>query len=65
MEEIKETIKDWKTDFLINRIKHLERQGANLNNSEVLQALDNELERRDRQNNIMLAEILGDRKEWE
>ena len=65
MEEIKEHIKEWKTDFLINRIKYLERQGANLNNSEVLQALDSELERRDRQNNIMLAEILGDRKEWE
>ena len=65
MEEIKDHIRNWKTDFLVNRIKHLERQGANLNNSEVLQALDGELERRDRQNNIMLTEILGDRKEWE
>lgn len=64
MEDIKEIIKDWKTDFLVNRIKYLERQGANLNNSEVLKALDGELERRDRQNNIMLTEILGDRKEW-
>lgn len=56
MEDIKKVIKDWKTEYIENRIIHLEKQGANLDNCELLKALDKELERRDRQ----LIAMLGD-----
>lgn len=57
MEDIKEIIKDWKTEYIENRIRHLEKQGANLDNSNVLRALDKELERRDRQQIAMLGDF--------
>lgn len=57
MEEIKEVIKDWKTEYIENRIIHLEKQGANLDNCELLKALDKELERRDRQEIAMLGDL--------
>ena len=57
MEDIKEIIKDWKTEYIENRIRHLEKQGANLDNSNVLRALDKELERRDRQQIAMLGNL--------
>lgn len=57
MEDIKEVIKDWKTEYIENRIRHLEKQGANLDNSDVLRALDKELERRDRQQIAMLGDF--------
>ncbi|MDU5252670.1 hypothetical protein [Anaerococcus vaginalis] len=56
MEDIKEIIKDWKTEHIENRIILLEKQGANLDNSEFLKALDKELERRDRQEIAMLGD---------
>lgn len=57
MEEIKEIIKDWKTEYIENRIIHLEKNGANLDNSNFLKALDKELERRDRQEIAMLGDF--------
>ncbi|MDU3212141.1 hypothetical protein [Anaerococcus sp.] len=57
MEDIKEIIKDWKTEYIENRIRHLEKQGANLDNSNVLRVLDKELERRDRQQIAMLGDF--------
>lgn len=57
MEDIKEIIKDWKTEYIENRIRHLEKQGANLDNSNVLRVLDKELERRDRQKIAMLGDL--------
>lgn len=57
MEDIKEIIKDWKTEFIEKRITLLEKQGANLDNSNVLRALDKELERRDRQQIAMLGDL--------
>ena len=55
-EFIKEIIKDWKTEYIENRIIHLEKQGANLDNCKLLKALDKELERRDRQEIAMLGD---------
>lgn len=57
MEDIKEIIKDWKTEFIEKRIILLEKQGANLDNSNFLKALDKELERRDRQQIAMLGDF--------
>lgn len=57
MEDIKEVIKDWKTEFIENRIMLLEKQGANLDNSDFLKTLDKELERRDRQQIAMLGDL--------
>ena len=56
MEDIKEIIKDWKTEYIENRIIHLEKQGANLDNCKLLKLLDKELERRDRQEIAMLGD---------
>lgn len=56
MEDIKEIIKDWTTEHIENRIIHLEKNGANLDNSIFLKALDKELERRDRQEIAMLGD---------
>ena len=57
MEDIKEVIKDWKTEYIENRIIHLEKQGANLDNCKLLKLLDKELERRDRQQIAMLGDF--------
>lgn len=57
MEFIEEIIKDWKTEFIEKRIILLEKQGANLDNSDFLKALDKELERRDRQQIAMLGDL--------
>ena len=57
MEDIKEVIKNWRTEYLENRIMYLEKQGANLDNSDILKALDDELERRDRQKIAMLGDL--------
>lgn len=57
MEDIKEIIKDWKTEFIEKRIILLEKNGANLENSNFLKALDKELERRDRQQIAMLGDF--------
>lgn len=57
MEDIKEVIKNWRTEYLESRIVHLEKQGANLDNSDILRALDKELERRDRQQIAMLGDL--------
>lgn len=57
MEDIKEIIKDWKTEFIEKRIILLEKNGANLENSIFLKALDKELERRDRQQIAMLGDF--------
>lgn len=56
MEDIKEVIKDWKTEHIENRIILLEKQGANLDNCKLLKLLDKELERRDRQEIAMLGD---------
>lgn len=57
MEDIKKVIKDWKTEYIENRIIHLEKQGANLDNCKLLKALDEELERRDRQNIAIFGDL--------
>lgn len=57
MKEIKEIIKDWKTEYIENRIIHLEKNGANLDNCKLLKLLDKELERRDRQEIAMLGDL--------
>lgn len=57
MEDIKEIIKDWKTEFIEKRIIILEKQGLNLDNCKLLKALDKELERRDRQQIAMLGDF--------
>lgn len=57
MEDIKEIIKDWKTEHIENRIMLLEKSGANLDNSDFLKALDKELEIRDRQQIAMLGDF--------
>ena len=57
MEDIKEIIKDWKTEYIENRIILLEKQGANLDNCKLLKLLDKELERRDRQLIAMLGNL--------
>jgi hypothetical protein len=57
MEDIKEIIKDWTTEHIENRIIHLEKNGANLNNCKLLKLLDKELERRDRQQIAMLGDF--------
>lgn len=57
MEDIKEIIKDWKTEYIENRIILLEKQGANLDNCKLLKLLDKELERRDRQEIAMLGDF--------
>ncbi|MDU2648344.1 hypothetical protein [Anaerococcus vaginalis] len=56
MEFMEEKIKDWTTEHIENRIIHLEKNGANLDNSDFLKALDKELERRDRQEIAMLGD---------
>lgn len=56
MEFMEEKIKDWTTEHIENRIIHLEKNGANLDNSIFLKALDKELERRDRQQIAMLGD---------
>lgn len=56
MEFMEEKIKDWTTEHIENRIIHLEKNGANLDNSIFLKALDKELERRDRQEIAMLGD---------
>lgn len=56
MEDIKEVIKDWKTEHIENRIILLEKQGANLDNCKLLKLLDKEPERRDRQQIAMLGD---------
>lgn len=56
MEFMEEKIKDWTTEHIKNRIIHLEKNGANLDNSDFLKALDKELERRDRQEIAMLGD---------
>lgn len=57
MEFMEEKIKDWTTEHIENRIIHLEKNGANLDNSIFLKALDKELERRDRQEIAMLGDF--------
>lgn len=57
MEDIKEVIKDWKTEHIENRIILLEKQGTNLDNCKLLKALDKELEIRDRQQIAMLGDL--------
>lgn len=57
MEFIEEIIKEWPTKHIENRIIHLEKNGANLDNSNFLKALDKELERRDRQEIAMLGDL--------
>lgn len=57
MEDIKEIIKDWKTEYIENRIILLEKQGANIDNCKLLKLLDKELERRDRQEIAMLGDF--------
>lgn len=57
MEFIEEKIKEWPTKHIENRIIHLEKNGANLENSNFLKALDKELERRDRQEIAMLGDL--------
>lgn len=57
MEFMEEKIKDWTTEHIENRIIHLEKNGANLDNSIFLKALDKELERRDRQQIAMLGDF--------
>ena len=57
MEFIEEKIKEWPTKHIENRIIHLEKNGANLDNSNFLKALDKELERRDRQEIAMLGDL--------
>lgn len=56
MEFMEEKIKEWTTEHIENRIILLEKNGANLDNSEFLKALDKELERRDRQQIAMLGD---------
>lgn len=56
MEFMEEKIKDWTTEHIENRIIHLEKNGANLDNCKLLKALDKELERRDRQEIAMLGD---------
>lgn len=57
MEDIKEIIKNWKTEHIENRIMLLEKQGMNLDNCKFLNILDKELERRDRQQIAMLGDL--------
>lgn len=57
MEFMEEKIKDWTTEHIENRIIHLEKNGANLDNCKLLKLLDKELERRDRQEIAMLGDF--------